>query len=173
MGLGLALLGLSAWCAITRLGLPVLHEVRNSGFALFFGALTLLSLGPPSRLAPRLFQAGWLRFFGKYSYGLYVYHAILSWFFREQGVDGRLDALLGSHGLAIAARALLGFGISIAVAVLSYELFEKRFLGLKRYFRGSSSYTGGAPAAPSSRSESALTLTAEPASLIRGRAPPR
>jgi peptidoglycan/LPS O-acetylase OafA/YrhL len=134
LGLGLALLGLSAWCTITKLGLPVLHQVRNSGYAMFFGALTLLSLGPSSQLASRFFQTGWLRFFGKYSYGLYIYHAILSWFFLERGLDGRLDALLGNHALAMAARAVLGIGISTGVAVISYELFEKRFLALKRHF---------------------------------------
>jgi len=129
-----AILLVSLWCAALKLGLPVLHQVRNTLYALFFGALTLLSLKPTAHLVAWVFQGRLLRFFGKYSYGLYVYHGILSWYFVEVGEEGRLDALLGNHALAIAARAALGVGISVGVAVLSYQLFEKRFLALKRWF---------------------------------------
>src|SRR5262249_21667126 len=55
LGLGATLLAISAWCATTKLGLPVLHQIRNSGYALFFGALLLLSLGPPSHPAAWFF----------------------------------------------------------------------------------------------------------------------
>ena len=41
---------------------------------------------------------------------------------------------LGSHGAAVALQATLGAAASLAVAYLSYELFEKRFLRLKRLF---------------------------------------
>jgi peptidoglycan/LPS O-acetylase OafA/YrhL len=136
LGLGATLLLLSTWCAATKLGLPVLHQVRNSAYALFFGALLLLSLGPPSHPVAWFFQTPVLRFLGKYSYGLYVYSGILTWIFLEQDLDSRLDVLLGSHALAMAAHAALGVGLSTAVALASYHLFEKHFLALKRYFRG-------------------------------------
>jgi len=135
LGLGAALLLLSIWCATTALGLPVLHQVRNSAYALFFGALMLLSLGPRSHPVARLFQSPVLGFFGKYSYGLYVYSGILTWAFLEKDLDGRLDVLLGNHALTMAAHAALGVALSTALAMASYQLYEKHFLTLKRYFR--------------------------------------
>jgi hypothetical protein len=41
---------------------------------------------------------------------------------------------LGSHGAAVALQATLGALVSLAVAYLSYEFFESRFLRLKRLF---------------------------------------
>jgi peptidoglycan/LPS O-acetylase OafA/YrhL len=41
---------------------------------------------------------------------------------------------LGSHGAAVVLQAVVGTLVSLAVAYLSYELFESRFLGLKRWF---------------------------------------
>jgi peptidoglycan/LPS O-acetylase OafA/YrhL len=134
LGLLAVILAVSTWCATTKLGLPVLHQVRNTLYALFFGALTMLSLKSTSNAVARVFQGRALRFFGKYSYGLYVYHGVLTWYFLEVGEEGRLDVLLGNHALAIAARAALGVAVSLLVAVLSYQLFEKRFLALKRLF---------------------------------------
>ncbi len=145
LGAAVAILAVSAWCAGTNLGLPVLHQLRNTLYALFFGALTLLSIQHPER--PRLL--GWffdhpvMRMFGKYSYGLYVYHGILQYQFFEMRLEERLTAALGHHGAAMVVKAALGFGISIAISLASYELIEKRFLALKRYFEAAP-----APAAP-------------------------
>jgi peptidoglycan/LPS O-acetylase OafA/YrhL len=162
VGLSTAIVLLSAFCATAKWGLPVLHQIRNSLYGLFFGALTLISLKAPANPVARAFQGPLLRFFGKYSYGLYVYHGIFTWYLLEAGADVRLDALLENHALAIAARVALGVGVSLGAAVLSYQLLEKRFLALKQYFEAPS-----APAtAPASASSSALGLSAS-------RAPPR
>ena len=133
LALGTVVFLLSVWCATTKLGLPVLHQVRSTLYALFFGALSLTSLQREGALG-RAFRSGVLRFFGKYSYGIYVYHGILTWYLLEVRADDRLDALLGGHSLAIAAKAVLGVSVSVVVAVASYQLFERRFLGLKRFF---------------------------------------
>jgi peptidoglycan/LPS O-acetylase OafA/YrhL len=79
-------------------------------------------------------QGPYLGFFGKYSYGLYVYHGILTWYFMETHLNDQLTAWAGSLWLAMAARMLIGVGLSLLIAVPSYHLFEKRFLDLKRYF---------------------------------------
>ena len=72
----------------------------------------------------------------------------------------RLDRLFGyHHSLTIVARALLGVGVSVVVAVLSYELMEKKFLALKRYFAGEPS---PAPAASSALPEVLLTTSPAP-----------
>jgi peptidoglycan/LPS O-acetylase OafA/YrhL len=174
LALGAALFAISAFCAMTGLWLPVLHQVRNSGFALLFGALVLLALGPRSGRVARLFQTPLLRFFGKYSYGLYVYHGLITWVLLEN-VDDLLMGLLGNGPLAMTVRGSLGFAVSIAFAVASYELYERRFLALKRHFEGSrviptqdSSVIGRMP--PGSAS---LEFSAEGAPLTTSRAPPR
>ncbi|HEY8104527.1 MAG TPA: acyltransferase [Gemmatimonadales bacterium] len=132
LALGVIVVLLSAWCALTSLGLPVLHQLRNTLYALFFGALSLTSIR--SNAPGRIFQTATLRFFGKYSYGLYVYHGLLTWYLRDARLEERLDAHLGNHWLTMAAQAALGVGVSVVVAVLSYQLFEKRFLALKKFF---------------------------------------
>jgi peptidoglycan/LPS O-acetylase OafA/YrhL len=127
----------SAFGIITRIGLPVVHEIRGSLYAFFFGALTLVSLGRSAGAAwtGRLFQGRLLSFLGKYSYGLYVYHGLFTWYLLDVSANERLDRWFhGHHGLTIVARVVIGVGVSLVVAVLSYELMEKRFLSLKRYF---------------------------------------
>ena len=52
---------------------------------LFFGGSRASPSGAPSNLIARAFQGPLLRFFGKYSYGLYVYHGILTWSLFEPG----------------------------------------------------------------------------------------
>jgi len=133
--LAVALLGVSAWCAATKIGLPVLHPIRGTLYAMFFGALTLMSVqNARQSLVACVFQSGSLRTFGKYSYGLYVYHGLLSWQMVQLGTQQRLEALLGNSSLALVANAALGVGVSLSIAALSYELFERRFLALKRLF---------------------------------------
>ncbi|MHB1841183.1 MAG: acyltransferase family protein [Acidobacteriaceae bacterium] len=73
-----------------------------------------------------------LRFFGKYSYGMYIYHQILSPFtFRYLGMLQRLLHSIVLGGLAYVALALVG---TTAVAVLSYQIYESKFLKLKSRF---------------------------------------
>ena len=129
------ILAVSGWCAAVRTGLPVLHPIRGTLFAIFFGAVTLMSVKDAEHsLVARTFQSSWLRTFGKYSYGLYVYHGILSQHMHVLHVQDRLAAVLGNNSLAILAQTVLGVGISLSISALSYELFEKRFLALKRLF---------------------------------------
>lgn len=132
--IGLAVLAVSAWCVAIDFGVPVLHQIRDTLYAAFFGTLVLLAVHPDSGVVKAAFQNGALRFLGKYSYGLYVYHAMLLWYFLETGVEARFDTLLGNHLLAMAAVALLGSAISIAIAVASYHFFEQHLLALKRFF---------------------------------------
>jgi peptidoglycan/LPS O-acetylase OafA/YrhL len=143
---GAATVLVSAFGSATQMGLTVLHPIRGTLFAVFFGALTVMSARPAQgSVVARFFRASWLRTLGKYSYGLYVYHGLLSFYMLELHAQDRLQAVLGSHSLAIAAQTVLGVGVSLAVAALSYELFEKRFLALKRLFERESA--SPAPAA--------------------------
>jgi peptidoglycan/LPS O-acetylase OafA/YrhL len=73
-------------------------------------------------------------FLGTYSYGLYVYHHFISYYLTINQTEFELARWLGSHGGAVALQATLGIAASIAIAYVSYEYFEKRFLRLKRLY---------------------------------------
>jgi peptidoglycan/LPS O-acetylase OafA/YrhL len=94
---------------------------------------TVLSAAKGGRLA-RALAARPLRVLGTYSYGVYVFHLPLLVALR----DGfGIDLAGGSAGRRIVVRTLFTAAVligSLGGAVLSYHLFEKRFLDLKRYF---------------------------------------
>jgi peptidoglycan/LPS O-acetylase OafA/YrhL len=117
----------------TDSGLPVARALRGGVFRALFAALLLHALfAPPFSGAGRFFRSGTMRTLGKYSYGLYVYHHFPSYYFVTHGTEFALARLVGSHTLAVLGQAAAGIAASMAVAWLSYELFEKRFLRLKR-----------------------------------------
>ena len=80
-------------------------------------------------------------FLGTYSYGLYVYHHFISYYLASNRTELELAHWIGSHGAAVAVQATLGALASLVVAYLSYEIFEKRFLNLKRLFQTRSDKT--------------------------------
>lgn len=134
LALAAAILVVIAFSSVMHLAAPILHQIRNSLYALLFGALVLVAIRPNADAVSRLFQGRFLRFFGKYSYGLYVYHGLLTWYFVETRFEAQLHAYLGDRYLTMLGMVTVGVTASLVVAVASYELFERRFLTLKRYF---------------------------------------
>jgi peptidoglycan/LPS O-acetylase OafA/YrhL len=72
-----------------------------------------------------------LCWFGKYSFGLYVWHPIIGIILLHSQVA--LVTQTSSRS-AILLVALIALALDLAVAWLSYNFWEKRFLDLKRYF---------------------------------------
>ena len=132
----LAVLALSAWHALTHGAFrDVVLPVRGTLVALTFGAVIIASVvASPSSPLGVVFHARWLRFLGKYSYGLYVFHGIIAFFLQEHALIDWMTARLGSHTAAMIVQAVLGALVSLGVAIASYELFEKHFLRLKGRF---------------------------------------
>ncbi len=87
----------------------------------------------PGSVAKRAFEWKPLRWLGKYSYGLYVLHLLL-----QKGITRLMwtpvHALL--HGEAATKLAIIvaNFVLSTLAAYLSFQLYEKHFLKLKRFF---------------------------------------
>jgi peptidoglycan/LPS O-acetylase OafA/YrhL len=115
------------------------YYTQTLGFtalALTFGPLVMWAylFRGSSNWYDRFFSMRPLTDLGKYSYGIYVYHypviVIAKMLFGTSAWFGHdnLRGLLFSFGAVV---------IAICVAVVSYELFEKRFLRLKRYFEPS------------------------------------
>jgi peptidoglycan/LPS O-acetylase OafA/YrhL len=105
------------------------------GFTLVgLACATLIAMAlRPRSTTQRLFRSAFLRFFGRYSYGLYVFHYSI-----EGAVSHPLRRLLAdqlhSKTLAVLGDGLVVGALSVLAALLSYHLFEARFLHLKRLF---------------------------------------
>jgi len=111
---------------------------ESTGFSLLaigFSALVLYAAATEgsSVLTQRVFSSRVLTDFGKYSYGIYVYHI---------PVLGACEILLYRH-LPLSLVGDSRFGVlyfvfliaaSFVVAKVSYECLERHFLALKRYF---------------------------------------
>ena len=82
-------------------------------------------------LFTRFLEMPWLRYLGKISYGMYVYHLALIWFIDRYFEEQMPDA---SHWLEVG----ISLSAMILVASLSYYLLERPILNLKdRFFRWS------------------------------------
>ncbi len=107
-----------------------------SAFGIIFGTIIfrVAMQGPEFR---GLLSAATLGWFGKYSYGIYIFHWPIA-----QAVQGLADrALVSFHSEFLTAffRFVCVLAISSAAAWLSWHFFEVHFLRLKRYFEYSRS----------------------------------
>jgi peptidoglycan/LPS O-acetylase OafA/YrhL len=102
---------------------------------------TLLALGSSALVVLVLSRAGFralfesapLRWLGKYSYGIYVFHLPVSFLLTTRLHGWLLNAThMKLLSLLVAAAAVSGLTFLLAYA--SYQLYEKNFLRLKRHF---------------------------------------
>jgi peptidoglycan/LPS O-acetylase OafA/YrhL len=114
-------------------------EVQTVGYpllAVFFGSMMVLAVASPASSS-----YGWavrmpaLRFVGKYSYGVYMYHFLLLGEFGRLFPPAALSRHLGSDLLGVLASLGLSMGCSVAIAWASWHAYERPFLSLKRLFR--------------------------------------
>jgi peptidoglycan/LPS O-acetylase OafA/YrhL len=78
-----------------------------------------------------VFSARILRWFGRYSYGLYVWHPITGMLLFHSAVS---IVPRGAGAGLVTIIALGVFALDLVIAWASYQFWEKRFLRLKRYF---------------------------------------
>jgi peptidoglycan/LPS O-acetylase OafA/YrhL len=109
-----------------------MRQLRASLFTIFMGHMMIAALrsGPGGWLS-RLFGPK-LQFLGTYSYGLYVFHHLISYYYFKHQTEFILGRWIGSHTAAVFLQAIVGMVVSLGIAIASYHLFEKRFLALKR-----------------------------------------
>jgi peptidoglycan/LPS O-acetylase OafA/YrhL len=124
------------WTLLVRREWPeLILPVRASLILILLACLLVWSVVAPKQSATsRFFRSRFMIFLGTYSYGLYVYHHFIAYYLITNRSELELARWLGSHEVAVSVQAALGASASLAVAYLSYELFEKRFLQLKRLF---------------------------------------
>lgn len=119
--------------------LPEIQTVGLTLIAIAFGGLLVHVLAQVRSAEPhkpwlvRLFESSLLRAFGKYSYAMYLFHLPIRAVIRDTVFGKDLKWIANSQiGMQIVFT-----GVSIAatfgLAWLSWNLFEKRFLALKKY----------------------------------------
>src|SRR5262249_24915001 len=130
---------------VSRQGLELVLPVRAELVLILLACLLLWAIVAPERSASsRFFRCPLILFLVTSRYSLYVYHHFISYYLTNNRTELELARWLGSHSAAVALQAMLGTGISLAVAYISYELIEKRFLRLKRLFDNSDSQRAAA-----------------------------
>jgi peptidoglycan/LPS O-acetylase OafA/YrhL len=113
------------------------NSVGYSLIALAFAGLVASALDPRS-WTNTAFQIPLLRWFGRYSYGLYVIHYIV------MGAIGTaprhyLAERFHSKAVGVVGGAVPAIGATLVLAWLSFRFYESPFLKLKKYFEPTAS----------------------------------
>ncbi len=134
-GMLLAPLLFIKWPKATLMG-AVSESAKLSIICFFCGSLLVLAVSStPRQIFGWVFTLPIMRFFGKYSYGLYIFHELLAPLFNGPLGIRSLDARLGlGWHVSLLLHILLAGLISVGVALLSWHLMEKHMLKLKRFF---------------------------------------
>lgn len=107
--------------------------IRLAGYsvlAIMGGSSIVLSLTHDEfSLVRRFFRIKLLRFFGKYSYALYLIHPLILQIFLDLLWDAKFRGWQ-----AYVSYLFISFSLTIILALLSWHLLEKRMLSLKKYF---------------------------------------
>jgi peptidoglycan/LPS O-acetylase OafA/YrhL len=130
----------SLFVALHFLSLPGAPHPEHASLPLTMGGYTtaaLFTVGligifitrPPQNIFRRIFGNPVLTFLGKYSYSMYLFHMIptliLLDVFWHSGMRGWKPYLL---------YPLAAYIVTVIIALLTWNLFEKHILGLKKYF---------------------------------------
>jgi peptidoglycan/LPS O-acetylase OafA/YrhL len=140
IGKGLVFAGAIALGAIAleRRGLDsedsVVQTAGFSALAVLSAGLVLWAVvGSPESGYVRFLCLRPLRFVGRYSYGMYLYRGAMSPLFTRSTVD-RFALSYGSRLVADLAVTMMALFGSLAIAFVSWQLFERRFLAYKARF---------------------------------------
>jgi peptidoglycan/LPS O-acetylase OafA/YrhL len=112
------------------------QTIGYSLLAVMFGALLIVAVNSPGGHAlGKIFAHPVLTFFGRYSYGLYVFHYPIVLLMKKNllGESG-LPIFLGSKLPAQVLFLTAATGISVSLAWISWHLYEAQFLKLKVLF---------------------------------------
>ena len=108
------------------------NGVQYAVLAVGFACLIAWSLRAGS-VCSWFFQLEWMRFLGKYSYGLYVLH-VLVLSIMNLPLRAALLGVTHSKLVAVVGAGVTSLAVSIVAAYASYHLYEKPFLNLKHRF---------------------------------------
>ncbi len=127
LALGLPMRGLFRTPALLALGMPL--------FALMSCSLMYLLLSNTQSALNRVLQQSWLCFFGRVSYAAYLVQPFVIAGVKSFWRDDFLPALAGSYVPGRIVYTLLMNGLTLLLALLSWQLIEKHCLALKSRIR--------------------------------------
>lgn len=130
---GAAFAGLVASTSTTAFGDPYIGTVGISLLCLCFGGSLVVLLGAPAEgRARKLVSCEPLRWFGKYSYCLYVVNQPATFMLAKLGITAvGLHAIFHSRPLDVLGVNVIGIAVCAIIAFGSWHLFEKQWLSLK------------------------------------------
>ncbi len=115
--------------------LPYLAFVGYTTFAVLFGLLVYEAVTGESKIIQVLFDNRVLKFFGKISYGLYVYHWPVYYILFPYLLDYFINsAEFGLRPAEITAAVMVTIA-AVFISLISYHFFEKPFLRLKSRYQ--------------------------------------
>jgi peptidoglycan/LPS O-acetylase OafA/YrhL len=98
----------------------------------FAGLVAYIVAQPTPNVLRGLCESRFLRFFGKYSYGLYIFHHLL--FPEWLAILNGTHRATGIYRLAVAVMFVVATTTSIGLSMASWRYFESPLLELKKYF---------------------------------------
>jgi peptidoglycan/LPS O-acetylase OafA/YrhL len=98
------------------------------------GSALVIAISSEASRFSRWLRSGFLRFFGRYSYAIYIVHTAVLAGLNHYRPFANLSKI-GGYALPVqTVWALAYVGLSTGIAMLSWHLVEKHFLRLKRFF---------------------------------------
>ena len=111
------------------------QTVGYSALAIFFAAILVeAAAATPQTSLGRWLSSSWMRAFGKYSYGIYLFHLPIRAFVRDVMYTPTQFATL--FGSPLPGQVLfygIAGGLAFVAAWLSWHLYESHWLALKKY----------------------------------------
>ena len=111
---------------------PYIALVGYTTFAMMFGLLVYEAVSRETRIINYIFGWSVLKFFGRISYGLYIFHwpvYIMIVAYPPAFIKGKYSDMMEKFSLSILATV-----IAIIISLLSYYFFERYFLKWKERY---------------------------------------
>jgi peptidoglycan/LPS O-acetylase OafA/YrhL len=149
------------------------ENTKLSIICLFCGSLLVMAVSSsPKQIVGWFFTLPFMRFFGKYSYGLYIFHELFNPLFNGPLGVHTIGAKFGVNWyIAMFLHFIVAALIAIGVSLVSWHVLEKHMLKLKRYFEHAPEPRAATAAAPAPAAHPVTAHAPEPTSTTAGHQP--
>jgi peptidoglycan/LPS O-acetylase OafA/YrhL len=113
---------------------PYLAFVGYTTFAAMFGLLVHEAVTGDTRIINIIFELPVMKFFGMISYGLYVFHWPIYLLTQPRLDNFFLEKVNLSQRMSNLASSLVATALAIGLSIISYYMYERKFLKLKERF---------------------------------------